>query len=183
MKVSIKETYLGGFTSLLLPFACNYALDLVQKVTNEIWLESSHTCHALDSSTEISNLNPTCCTHPNTPLYQLTPFMCLRVWFIPLCLTAPMIPQPYGVWFSSSKCRRTSSQREGWVLALRAGEAEIKDAWSSTHPPLKIISTVPYSLLKIFLRQELNSKYMQMFSTHPTKSHTQAATERIVGAH
>ncbi len=137
------------------PLCVTYALDLVQKVMNEIWLESSQTCHAHDSSTETSNSNRTCCTLPNMPLYQLTPFMWLRVWFIPLCLTASIISQPYGVWFFSSKCRRTSSQREGWVLALRAGEAEIKDAWSSTYPPWRSSAwfhILSQTLLKIFLR-------------------------------
>lgn len=102
---------------------------------NEIWLETSYTSHDLNSSTYTSRPNRTCCTLPNMPFHQLMPFMWLHVWFIPLYLTVPMIPQPYGIWFFSSKCRRTSSQREGWVLALQAAEAEIKDAWSSTHPP------------------------------------------------
>lgn len=123
------------FCFFLLPFERNHALDLVQKVTNEIWLKSSRTCHAPESSTETFSPNRTCCTLPHVPFYQLMPYMWLCVWFIPFCLTAPMISQHYGVWVSSSKCRRTSSQLEGWVLALRAGEAEIKDAWSSTHPP------------------------------------------------
>ncbi len=172
------------FTSLFLPFVRNYALDLVQKVMNEIWLESSQTCHAHDSSTETSNPNRTCCTLPNMPLYQLTPFMWLRVWFI---LTASIISQPYGVWFFSSKCRRTSSQREGWVLALRAGEAEIKDAWNSTHPP------EDHQNGSIFSRK-LSSRYFWGRSwtpsicrcsphTHPSESHSQAAKERIAGVH
>lgn len=105
----------------------------MQKVTNEIWLKISYTCHAPNSLTSSPKPNML-----RTSEHAILPTdaycVALNDLFLFVWLHPWNVPEPYEVWFSSSKCRRTSSQREGWMLALRAGEAEIKDAWSSTYP-------------------------------------------------
>ncbi len=185
MHMIVKWKQVFFFTSLFLPFVRNYALDLVQKVMNEIWLESSQSCHAHDSSTETSNPNRTCCTLRNMPLYQLTPFMWLRVWFIPLCLTASIISQPYGVWFFSSKCRRR-------LLSVKAGcslseQERLKlKMHEALHIPLKIISMVPYSLANSpqdisEVEAELQA-YIDVLHTHTPQNHTHKLQKRELPA-